>query len=520
MNATSLRHILSFLLILLLAGCGTPAERQVRQTLRCAEEVLAERPDSALTLLTPLDTMSLAGEEQAWYAVLRTQADYKLYHPLTTDSLPLLATAYYGTPRRPHYRAAMAWYSLGCVYTELKDDPRAIDAYLKARDLFPDTLCRYYALTEQNLGKHYLNRHDYSDAIRTLHYFKGNASALSDTSLVGYADYFLGKAYMMNADYEKATDYFLKVLGNDNFMAQEKIDTYFQLAKVKHQQGLNDDAKTYVGLYLERAPKYPPRCATYYLKGDIFYSESAYDSAHYYYRKALEGCNDLFTLCCTYEKLTKLASIYDTDSLESYSDKHTLYRDSIYNNARTAEVEQVQINHELISKLNQQRFTLRTISIVSLFALLVITAALYCFLKKKRINKRRMSVACEMSREEMVLYCQEQYQSSEWSDILSKIQYNADLQKMSLLKRKEFTKYVHELMGNIEIDLQSTNPTLTRDDVFVCCLILPGLSVSQIEHCTDYSKHAIYCRKTRITGKLDIEWEAILHHLTSYKTKD
>lgn len=101
MNATSLRHILSLLLLLLLAGCGTPAERQVRQTLRCAEEVLAEHPDSALTLLTPLDTMSLAGEEQAWYAVLRTQADYKLYHPLTTDSLPLLATAYYGTPRRP-----------------------------------------------------------------------------------------------------------------------------------------------------------------------------------------------------------------------------------------------------------------------------------------------------------------------------------------------------------------------------------------------------------------------------------
>ena len=64
----------------------------MRQTLRCAEEVLAEHPDSALTLLTPLDTMSLAGEEQAWYAVLRTQADYKLNHPVT-DSLPLPATA-------------------------------------------------------------------------------------------------------------------------------------------------------------------------------------------------------------------------------------------------------------------------------------------------------------------------------------------------------------------------------------------------------------------------------------------
>ena len=208
------RHLLfQFLLLLLLTGCGTPVERQVRQTLRCAEEVLAEHPDSALTLLTPLDTMPLAGEEQAWYAVLRTQADYKLNHPVT-DSLPLLATAYYGTPRRPHYRAGMAWYSLGCVYTEHNDDPRAIDVYLKARDLFPDTLCRYYALTEQNLGRHYLNKWMFAEAKEVLTSCRAHLVELSDSTRVPFADFYLSYANLVLGDYEAAEKGYGSVLHN------------------------------------------------------------------------------------------------------------------------------------------------------------------------------------------------------------------------------------------------------------------------------------------------------------------
>lgn len=146
-----------------------------------AEKLLDTDLPAAAALIDSLDAAPLQGEEAALYAILQTQADYKRYRPLTSDSLPRLAAAYYGTPRRRSCRAAMAWYTLGCCYTERHDDPAAIDAYLKAKDCFPDTTIRYYALTEQNLGEHYLNRLMCDEAARELRACRQHFVALADT---------------------------------------------------------------------------------------------------------------------------------------------------------------------------------------------------------------------------------------------------------------------------------------------------------------------------------------------------
>ena len=103
--------------------------------------------------------INLPSKDVADWAWLKVQTDYKCDVPLTTDSLARIATDYYGTPRRPDYHAAMAWYTLGCAYGDMNDDVNATNAFLNAKSLFPDTLIRYYALTETNLGIHYLNRY-------------------------------------------------------------------------------------------------------------------------------------------------------------------------------------------------------------------------------------------------------------------------------------------------------------------------------------------------------------------------
>ena len=86
---------------------------------------------AAALVLDSIDSSTLRGEEAALYALLKTQADYKGYKRLTSDSLPLIATHYYGT-RRKTERAALSQYYLGCAYGDMHRDLDAIDAAFAA----------------------------------------------------------------------------------------------------------------------------------------------------------------------------------------------------------------------------------------------------------------------------------------------------------------------------------------------------------------------------------------------------
>ena len=149
------RVVMCFLLLAALCvGCsGRGSMRQLERL----EAQIDSVPELVREALDSIPSASLRGEARALYAILRTQADYKCYEPLTSDSLIRYATNYYSKSRKS-YRAAMAWYSLGCVYTELKNDAAAVEAYLQAQSLFPDTTERYHRLCYQNLGQHYLKK--------------------------------------------------------------------------------------------------------------------------------------------------------------------------------------------------------------------------------------------------------------------------------------------------------------------------------------------------------------------------
>ena len=147
--------------------------------LQTAEELLETNPRKALALLDSIASSRPPKGEAALYAILRTQADYKCFVPLTSDSLIRVATDYYGRPRRPHHHAALAWYSLGCVRAEQGDDIGAVEAFLTAQPLFPDTTSRFYALCCQNLGHHYANRGMFDDALAAYRTF-GRSPAVSE----------------------------------------------------------------------------------------------------------------------------------------------------------------------------------------------------------------------------------------------------------------------------------------------------------------------------------------------------
>ena len=108
--------IYTLLLATLGMGCG---EHGHMRQLERLEAQLDTAPEAVRLALDSIPLTSLGDEERALYAILRTQADYKCYVPLTTDTLIRYATDYYNRNRKS-YRAAMAWYSLGCVYSEFE----------------------------------------------------------------------------------------------------------------------------------------------------------------------------------------------------------------------------------------------------------------------------------------------------------------------------------------------------------------------------------------------------------------
>ncbi len=91
----------SLLLATLCVGCG---KHGYMRQLERLEAQLDTAPDVVRLALDSIPYVSLDEEERALYAILRTQADYKCYVPLTTDTLIRHATAYYSRNRKS-YRA-------------------------------------------------------------------------------------------------------------------------------------------------------------------------------------------------------------------------------------------------------------------------------------------------------------------------------------------------------------------------------------------------------------------------------
>ena len=192
-----MRKLASSFLLLVVAGCVLTG---------CVQSSLREAEAFLETDLKAADSI-LCGIPQ--------------YKPLITDSLILTATRYYGTTirgsRNRRYHSALAWYSQGCVYSELNNDLAAIDAYLKAQDLFPDTLVRYYALTEKSVGVLLLNRMMLDEARHQFKCCQINAQRLKDNKMQNHAIFHTGLCALYSKDFKVADSIFRVILDNSAY---------------------------------------------------------------------------------------------------------------------------------------------------------------------------------------------------------------------------------------------------------------------------------------------------------------
>ena len=522
------------LIALLLVGCG---DRISMRQLEQLESRVNDVPDSVLTVLTATD-MPRWGERRALYALLRTQADYKCFVPLTSDSLIRYATDYYDGNRKS-YRAAMSWYSLGCVYSEMKDDAAAIDAYLRAQSLFPDTTVRYYGLCYQNLGHHYLKKNMIDEALTayTLYY------KLAEGHDRLYAAIGLAQAYIRNKCPNEAKDILEDLLDNhDKTDAKSLKIILFELGKIEYTFNKdNTKAEEYfdqlITLYDESEV-----ATAYWFKGDIAEARGNTELAIHCYEQAMTDKSNTYLRynCARSLQYLSIDSIKQPE-LYSYIKLFEQMSDSINRIERRSEIDEIHTAHAMelhqreLSEKHKRFMYIATLVLICLLASIAI-AALYIEQRRKR---HYLHLQQELQRNQAKVY--KMYESIEAKrdngalmreQVLSLYRANLEtsiglfhreswhrrLQQLSELRSKDvppFTIKEREQLAevlercfiNVITNLRDETATckskLAPEDIQFCLLSAIGCSTGVIRECLAASAdNVVNQRKKRLSDKL------------------
>ncbi|MDE6295085.1 MAG: hypothetical protein K2M03_03385 [Muribaculaceae bacterium] len=130
------RHIFTLLVIISLCACNRTAP-EITKRLNHAERTMDSQPDSALSLLTQIDTTSLKTTgDRAKYALLLSQALDKNYIDTTDFSALQPAIDFYEKNGTPDQRLQTLYYK-GRIYMNRGEDTNAMMTFLKARNDIP-----------------------------------------------------------------------------------------------------------------------------------------------------------------------------------------------------------------------------------------------------------------------------------------------------------------------------------------------------------------------------------------------
>ena len=394
-----MKHRIALYLLFVATLCMGCGGRAAMHRLEQLEVLVDSVPHLVRQGLDSITFTSLRGEARALYALLKTQADYKCYEPLTSDSLIRYATDYYRRGRKS-YRAAMAWYSLGCVYTELGNDAAAVEAYLQAQSLFPDTTVRYHQLCYHKLGKHYLNKDMNKEALAA---YKTFHDVVKDYDHL-YADIGLAQAYIYNRQPEQAREILEELLQHPHEMDTLSLETIlFDLGKIEHTFSKDyDKAEMYfdrlIALYGDTNTS-----GVYWFKGSIAESRGQYDAAKRYYEKAMQGYDEVYLQYnCARSLLYLTLDSVAQPELYGYIRCFEQMGDSINRIERRSEIDDIHTAHAM--ELHQRELSVRHQRFIFIIVSILAVIAIGILLIERRRKQYYLHLQKELQRNQAEIY--------------------------------------------------------------------------------------------------------------------
>ena len=530
---------------------------QINASLLQIEQLMYERPDSAWKILQHMPSISqLRKEEQALHALLFTQAQYKNYIPVKSDSLLRIAEAYYRTSSDSLHKAWTLFY-LAQYYRDSDEKEKALSYFQQANIASRNIENNQFKFL---LNLHWANLLSDEDAENKgiEKYQTANKYAILLKDTLKQIDLFerWGWCYLLNGKYNQADSLFKEAMSlsmkteikflEKNLLAQLATTAYL---KKEYFLALNLINRS-ISLEKDSTELYP----LWANKANIFLSMNQYDSVRTYLQKDIRNST-------LYQKAGKQKIWYQYEekmnnlpkALE-YSKRYAELLDTIYQKELSSKIIELQHKYDYsliqsenkLLKIKRQRLYISLIAI----CMAVLTVAVI-FFYKRREEKRKLAEQMRSKDDlmkEMRLQLQEktidlhaaqekiieketaldkelsqrekmrsEYSSKEaamrkeilrHSEIirkmeqLNKMSQQDKIQSRSVVLSDEEQDNLAEVINicynNFTDRLWKKFPTLTKADISLCCLIKIGISNSNMLYLLDTSKVALKKRKNRL----------------------
>ena len=556
-------HIAIWLTVLFLsASCTQPHSSGT--LLVQADSLMETYPDSALRILENVKPQQLkTTADEAYYALLLTQAKDKNYIVQADDSLIRIAVQYYDSVGDVPMQAKAHYYK-GCIYRDANLCGKAIQEYLTAIPLAKEAgNQKLQGLICNHAGYLYYLQDLLEQADSIYQITEQLAIQQNDTSLWAEALSFQGKINIERGIpyYPQAEEKLLKAFEMTSTPSYKRVQAGIAAALSSLYNSMEFDKKAiqYAQLNISLRNDTAQRYRAYLLLGDAYFKAGLYDSATIYINKSLSSTG-YGNKASAYMRLAEIAKAQgDLDRSLVLTEKYTLYLDSLHlakqsNDILMAEkeVEKQQYTNNIGSQSNKV-YILIMISVLLICIIGIIYAVLrrsqqkaqhieqkqsllereqqdlqqkYIQLKKELTQKEaeitslQKDINRQHNNEEKKKKLQQELdaltrernalakEALEHSEVYSKIEriinsYKTYDKSEEQLNDDDWQRFIVEtdIRWDKAITRLRTQCELEKEEVHLCCLLLTDFPIAHLEYIIGQTRNTIYRKEKEILKK-------------------
>ena len=253
----NMKHLLYILPVIILTSCTAI---DVRKTLNDVETYIAERPDSALSVLESIDTTSLTTKGlRAHHALLHAMALDKNYIDVTDDSLALTAVNYF-QKRGPKKNYARSLYYLALSYYYNEQYDKSIIELSKAETLAEKYDSLYLGFSKVLQADIHSINHDEQAELEALIQALNVYYQLNEEYYINVAKNRLAASYINNEKYDEARMLLdelieshelnkrmkIKAIGDYAFLMATRPDANYSIASECYEKVASEEGGKYM----------------------------------------------------------------------------------------------------------------------------------------------------------------------------------------------------------------------------------------------------------------------------------